>query len=167
MSPYTGPAIQSTPRTVLLCLQLTKGEAAKPQAPPRTSTTFWKWLHLAMWSINRIFALETWKSRNIIFCHILQDERAFIIWDHPWISIFSPPRGMEYVDINIMLWPSTSLTRPWSNICIGPIEVGIFCFKKITTVKLRITNSLWTTYVTEKTSYHKFLYTVGPVQRVQ
>ena len=99
MSTYTGSTIQSTPRTVLLCLQLTKGEAAKSQdkaqAPPRASTTFWKRLHLAMWSINRIFVLDPWKSRNIIFCPILQDGWAFIIWDHPWISIFSPPRGIE------------------------------------------------------------------------
>ena len=97
MSTYTGSTVQSTPRTVLLCLQLTKGEAAKPQdkaqAPPRASTTFWKRLHLTTWSINRIFALEPWKSMNIIFCPILQDGRAFIIWDHPWISIFSPPMG--------------------------------------------------------------------------
>ena len=99
MSTYTGSTVQSTPRTVLLCLQLTKGEAAKPQdkaqAPPRASTTFWKRLHLATWSINRIFALEPWKSMNIIFCPILQDGRTFIIWDHPWISIISHPRGME------------------------------------------------------------------------
>src|SRR5215216_3757042 len=44
MSTYTGSTVQSTPRTVLLCLQLTKGEAAKPQdkaqAPPHASTTF-------------------------------------------------------------------------------------------------------------------------------
>ena len=99
MSTYTGSTIQSTPRTVLLFLQLTKGEATKAQdkaqAPPRASTTFWKRLHLVMWSINRIFALEPWKSMNIIFCPILQDGQVGIIWDHPWISIFSPPRGIE------------------------------------------------------------------------
>ena len=31
MSTCTGSTVQSTPRTMLLCLQLTKGEAAKPQ----------------------------------------------------------------------------------------------------------------------------------------
>ena len=99
MSTYIGSTVQSTPRTVLLFLQLTKGDATKPQdkaqAPPRSSTTLWKRLHLAMWSINKIFALEPWKSMSITFCLILQDGRAFIIWDHPWISIFTPPRGME------------------------------------------------------------------------
>ena len=35
MSTYTGLTIQSTPRTVLLFLQLTKGEAAKPQDKAR------------------------------------------------------------------------------------------------------------------------------------
>ena len=50
---------------------------------------------------------------------------------------------------------------------IGTIELGSFCFKKITPVKLCISNSLWTTYITENSSYHKFLDTVGPVQRVQ
>ena len=66
-----------------------------------------------------------------------------------------------------MLWPSASLTRPWSGICIGTIELSSSCFKKITAVKLCISNSLWTTYITENSSYHKFLDTVGPVQRVQ
>jgi hypothetical protein len=98
MSSYTGLTVQGTPRTVLLCLLLTKGEATKPQdkaqAPLRASTTFWKWLHLAMWSINRIFISEPWKSMNITFCPILQDRRAFMIWDHPWIIIFSPLREL-------------------------------------------------------------------------
>ena len=44
MSTYIGSTVQSMPRTVLLCLQLTKGEAAKPQdkaqVPPHASTTF-------------------------------------------------------------------------------------------------------------------------------
>ena len=44
-------------------------------------------------------------------------------------------------------------------------RIGQFLFQDHT-VKLCISKSLWTTYITENSSYHKFLDTVGHVQRV-